>query len=84
MSVPIRKGDLHNCPIHGMNKVSTGGKQLVEGIPIARLGDACDCGGLIISTSIKHFDEGIPIAYDGAVTSCGGVISASAKRSLVK
>jgi uncharacterized Zn-binding protein involved in type VI secretion len=49
-----RMGDLHVCPIpgHGVTPIVTGSnKTLVEGKPLARVGDSTGCGAVIVSGS---------------------------------
>lgn len=51
-----RKGDLHSCPIHGINSITTGSDSVfIEGSPAARVGDSCGCGAVIISGSPDTF-----------------------------
>lgn len=74
--LPIaRVTDVHACPIHGPNAITAGGISLVDGLPVARIGDACACGGVIIEGSSQATDGGRPVAYMGCKTSCGGVIT---------
>ena len=42
---------------------------------IARLGDACACGGTIVEGSSIQELDGKPVAYVGCKTSCGGAIT---------
>lgn len=77
-----RVGDKHICPQHGPNVVIEGGSSQLDGRAIARVGDKCACGGVIIEGGSGAVLDGRPIAYLGARTSCGGIIadcSASAK-----
>ena len=76
-------GDIHNCPIHGVNTIAAGGVRPVDGKPIARLGDPCDCGGVIMEGSPRMKDQGNPVAYHGAKTSCGGTIEVTQARMKV-
>jgi uncharacterized Zn-binding protein involved in type VI secretion len=49
-----RKGDLHSCPIpgHGVTPITSGSDSvIVEGRPIARIGDTVGCGAIINSGS---------------------------------
>ena len=41
MQPVARLGDKHDCPQHGPNAIIAGGQGLVDGRPVARLGDAC-------------------------------------------
>ena len=75
MQPVARLGDTHDCPKHGPNAIVAGGQGTVDGRPVARLGDACACGGVIVEGSGQSSDGGKPIAYLGCKTSCGGVIS---------
>jgi uncharacterized Zn-binding protein involved in type VI secretion len=73
--LPIaRLGDKHVCPIHGPNTIVQGGKAVIDGRPVARMGDKCACGATIILGSSMTRDDGKPVAYLGSTTSCGGVI----------
>lgn len=77
-----RLGDKHVCPLHPPNVIAQGGTALVDGIPIARVGDMCACGGVILDGSTTATCDGRPVAVIGSKTSCGGVIvagSATAK-----
>jgi uncharacterized Zn-binding protein involved in type VI secretion len=74
--LPIaRVGDIHACPLCGPNAILTGGKTLVDGMPIARLGDSTVCGATIVLASFTHNEGGMGIAYLGSLTSHGGVIT---------
>ena len=75
MPAVARVGDTHDCPIHGPNHITTGGSGEIEGCAIARLGDACACGGVITQGSSVAELDGKPVAYLGCQTSCGGAIS---------
>ncbi|WP_026379357.1 PAAR domain-containing protein [Afifella pfennigii] len=45
-----RKGDMFDCPIHGLNPIVEGSsKWLCEGAEIAREGDHTACGAALIS-----------------------------------
>ena len=74
----VLNSDLHDCPRHGMNTVTATGTTLIDGKPVARLGDVCDCGAVIVETSGSQWDDGVKVAFDGAMTSCGGKMIASA------
>ena len=78
-----RLGDKHDCPLHGPNVIVAGGQGQIDGRPVARLGDACACGGVIVQGSGQSSDGGKPIAYQGCKTSCGGVIASGAPGALV-
>lgn len=73
--IPVaRLGDKHICPIHGTNAVVEGGSGMIDGRPIAREGDKCACGGIIVEGRPGAVLDGRRVAYLGARTSCGGVI----------
>ncbi len=74
MPAIARVGDEHDCPKHGKNKIVAGGSGEIDGKAIARLGDACACGGKIVEGSSIQELDGKPVAYIGCKTSCGGVI----------
>ncbi len=69
-----RLGDKHICPICGPNVIVQGGQALIDGRPVARVGDMTACGATIIKGSSMATDNGAPIAYLGSQTSHGGVI----------
>jgi len=47
-----RMGDLHLCPMHGINCIVTGDPDtLIEGRPSARLGDLTACGAVTATAS---------------------------------
>ena len=47
-----RIGDLHACPIHGINVIVTGAPHCtVTGRPTSRIGDMCACGAVIVTGS---------------------------------
>jgi uncharacterized Zn-binding protein involved in type VI secretion len=71
-------GDVHACPVHGPNVVTAGGTALVDGRAVARLGDACACGCVIVAGTGSVQLDGRPVALLGAKTSLGGVIAACA------
>ncbi|MFA7433331.1 MAG: PAAR domain-containing protein [Gemmobacter sp.] len=70
-----RLGDTHACPRHGTNVITSGGKGTADGRPMARVGDTCACGGVIVEGSSVSTDLGRPVAYVGCKTSCGGTIT---------
>ncbi|WP_249978721.1 PAAR domain-containing protein [Vreelandella olivaria] len=63
-----RKGDLHRCPIpgHGTTKIVSGSPSLVEGQPVARVGDSSldthGCGATIIEGASSSTTDGRPTA----------------------
>ena len=69
-------GDIHICPAHGPNVVAAGGTATVDGRPVARIGDACACGCLIIEGAGNVILDGRPVALLGSKTTLGGVITA--------
>ncbi len=74
--LPIaRVTDIHICPICGPNMILTGGTTMVDGLPIARMGDSTVCGATIVLASFTHNEGGKGIAYLGSLTSHGGVIT---------
>ncbi len=70
-----RVGDKHICPICGPNVITTGGTALVDGRPIARVGDMTACTATITLGSSMATCDGKPVAYLGSITSHGGVIA---------
>jgi uncharacterized Zn-binding protein involved in type VI secretion len=72
--IVARVGDKHACPRHGPNVIIEGGSGTVDGRAIARVGDKCACGGVILEGKSGAVLDGRPIAYLGSKTSCGGVI----------
>lgn len=84
MRAVARVGDVHACPIHGPNTVVKGGSALIDGRPVARVGDPCACGGIIIEGSPGAIDQGKPVAFLGAKTSCGGVITTGSMQAKLK
>jgi len=86
MAGPIAKmGDVTS---HGGIIVSGAMKTMLEGAPIARMGDlhACPIPGHavnpIITGSPNTLVEGAPVAHLGDMTACGAVIIASSTTSL--
>lgn len=75
MRTIARVGDKHLCPIHGSNIIVEGGSGTVDGRAIARVGDKCACGGVIIEGDAGALCDGRPVSYFGAKTSCGGIIA---------
>lgn len=78
-----RLGDPHACPIHGPNVITSGGIGIVDGKPVARIGDSCACGASIVQGSSQSTDDGKPVAYLGCATSHGGVITAGSPTAKV-
>ncbi|MGO3692490.1 phospholipase effector Tle1 domain-containing protein [Marinobacter sp.] len=70
-------GDTHVCPIpgHGSSPiVANGATANVDGMPIARVGDACGCGAMIAQGYPLALLDGRPLAHMGSPTSHGGQI----------
>ena len=70
-------GDMHVCPIkgHGSTPILPNGSSiLVEGKPVARVGDATGCGAMITQGYPMAFADGMPVAYLGSPTNHGGSI----------
>lgn len=78
MSIPrriARVGDVHICPAHGRNYIIEGSQSEIDHRGIARLGDKCACGCVIVEASASFHLDKRGIAYEGSKTSCGGVIA---------
>ncbi|RJL07995.1 PAAR domain-containing protein [Paracoccus siganidrum] len=75
MRVIARVGDKHICPRHGTNAIVEGGSGKIDGRAIARMGDKCACGGVIVEGDPNSTCDGRPVSYFGAKTSCGGIIA---------
>jgi uncharacterized Zn-binding protein involved in type VI secretion len=70
-------GDMHVCPIkgHGSSPIMPNGSSiLVEGKPIARVGDVTGCGAVITQGYPLAQADGMPVAYLGSPTNHGGSI----------
>lgn len=70
-------GDMHVCPIkgHGSSPIMPNGSSiLVEGKPIARVGDVTGCGAVITQGYPLALADGMPVAYLGSPTNHGGSI----------
>ncbi|MDF0750164.1 DUF2235 domain-containing protein [Marinobacter sp. 71-i] len=70
-------GDMHVCPIkgHGSTPILPNGSSiLVEGKPVARVGDVTGCGAMITQGYPMAFADGMPVAYLGSPTNHGGSI----------
>ncbi|MFK3737507.1 PAAR domain-containing protein [Massilia sp. TN1-12] len=77
----IRLGDPTS---HGGKVVSVGATDFtVDGIAVARVGDACSCpikgheGCTIAEGDPHHTIDDIAVAYDGHKTTCGAVLVAT-------
>jgi uncharacterized Zn-binding protein involved in type VI secretion len=77
-------GDIHICPAHGPNVVAAGGTAILDGRPVARIGDPCLCGCLIVDGAGDVLLDGRPVALLGAKTTLGGVITACAGTAVAK
>uniref|UniRef100_UPI0003F7DDB0 PAAR domain-containing protein n=1 Tax=Pseudomonas asturiensis TaxID=1190415 RepID=UPI0003F7DDB0 len=72
-----RQGDLHVCPIPGHIPtpiVSASGDVLVNVMNVARVGDVCACGAVIVAGFPSILVNGRPMAHLGSPTSHGGMI----------
>ncbi len=70
-----RLTDLHQCPIHGLNPItSVVSRSQCEGLAIATVGDMTACGAVITTGSPECIIDGRPTAHIGSRTSHGGVI----------
>ena len=70
-------GDTHVCPIpgHGSSPILPNGSSiLVDGKPVARVGDATGCGAMITQGYPMAFADGMPVAYLRSPTNHGGSI----------
>ncbi|HEA51091.1 hypothetical protein LCGC14_0662250 [marine sediment metagenome] len=79
-------GDMHVCPIkgHGSSPILPNGSNiLVEGTPIARVGDATGCGAIITQGYPLALADGMPVAYLGSPTSHGGSIVSGNSRVIL-
>lgn len=86
MAGPIAKmGDMTS---HGGVIISGAARTLVEGVPVARMGDlhACPIQGHavnpIISGSPSTLVEGAPVARMGDMTACGATIISSSTTTM--
>jgi len=57
-----RVGDQHVCgnPKHAPSAIVSGGEAIVEGQAVARVGDSCGCGAVIVQGSSYSKDTGQP------------------------
>ncbi|WP_341581709.1 phospholipase effector Tle1 domain-containing protein [Marinobacter metalliresistant] len=79
-------GDMHVCPIKGHSSspiMPNGSSILVEGKPIARVGDVTGCGAVITQGYPLALADGMPVAYLGSPTSHGGSIVSGNPRVLL-
>jgi len=74
-----RQGDLHVCPIPGHIPtpiVSASSDVLANVMNVARVGDVCACGAVIVAGFPSILVNGRPMAHLGSPTSHGGMIVA--------
>lgn len=76
-------GDEHVCLRHGKNVIVEGGSSTVDGRPVARVGDRCACGCVIIEGWPGIVCDGRPVAFLGAKTA-GGAIGICAGSAMLK
>lgn len=69
-----RVGDKVICPWHGPNVIVEGSAHTVNGMGIARVGDKCACGCIIVEGSLKAECDGRPVAHIGSKLISGGMI----------
>ncbi|CAM3399683.1 PAAR domain-containing protein [Pseudomonas floridensis] len=72
-----RQGDLHVCPIPGHIPtpiITASGDVLANSSGIARVGDVCACGAVIVAGFPSIMVNGRPMAHLGSPTSHGGMI----------
>ncbi|MCF5708230.1 hypothetical protein GIV19_13135 [Pseudomonas syringae] len=72
-----RQGDLHVCPLPGHLPtpiVSASSDVLANGSGIARVGDICACGAVIVTGVASILVNGRPMAHVGSPTRHGGMI----------
>lgn len=80
MKAVIRLGDVTS---HGGKVIAASGSVFVNGLAVARQGDACSCpiqghGPCVIAEADPEvLDGGKPVAFHGNKTSCGAVLIAS-------
>ena len=80
----IRLGDATS---HGGKVVAASGTSFVNGIAVARKGDACVCpvnghaSCIIAEGDPAVLEGGIPVAFDGHKTSCGATLITSVQTS---
>lgn len=79
----IRLGDPTS---HGGKVESVGADHyMVDGIPVARVGDVCSCpikghdNCTIAEGEPDHVIDGVAVAYDGHKTTCGATLIATVK-----
>ena len=68
-------GHTHDCPIHGLGTVTSGAAaNIVNGRPVARVGDTTSCGAVIETGSPHYLVDGRCVARLGDTTSHGGTL----------
>lgn len=68
-------GHAHKCPIHGAGTVTSGAPaNLVNGRPVARVGDTTSCGAVIQTGSLSYLIDARSVARVGDTTSHGGTL----------
>lgn len=81
----IRLGDATS---HGGKVIAASGSSFVNGIPVARQGDACICpikghaSCVIAEGESLVLDGGKPVAFQGHKTSCGATLISSSQTSV--
>ncbi|WP_312528807.1 PAAR domain-containing protein [Paracoccus sp. (in: a-proteobacteria)] len=85
MEPVARLGDEHDCPLHGINRISQVASRVkLDGKEVASVGDLTECGGTIITGSPVNKVDGRPVAHIGSKTSCGGLITTGAPSEKVR
>lgn len=85
MKAVIRLGDATS---HGGKVVAASGMAQVQGITVARQGDACICPikghspCVIAEGDSNVLLDGVPVAFEGHKTSCGATLVSSAPTSV--
>jgi uncharacterized Zn-binding protein involved in type VI secretion len=80
----IRLGDATS---HGGKVIAASGTSFVNGIAVARQGDACVCpvnghaSCVIAEGDPMVLDRGMPVAFEGHKTSCGATLISSTPSS---
>ena len=76
-------GDEHICLRHGRNVIIEGGSSLVDGRAVARVGDRCSCGCVIVEGWPGAICDGRLVAFMGAKTTGGSIGSCAGSATLV-
>lgn len=73
MKPVARIGDQVVCghPHHPPNVITSGGQSKADYRAVARVGDSCACGAVIVQGSGHSKDMGKPVAYLGSAILCG-------------